>query len=226
MPEISIIVPVLDDAHAAARLLAGLAVDPTVELILVDGGRDSALDTLAEGRPDVSVIRTVPGRGRQLDAGAAVATGEWLWFLHADSRVPDGWRQVFTSETNAGGGWFRFALDSPTWQARLLERLVRWRVRVFRLPYGDQGLFVRRAVFARLGGFGQYPLMEDVAFARRLLRAGPVAEPVLALTTSARRWERDGWLRRSLRNLSLLALYGAGVSPERLARWYEEPRRR
>ena len=222
MPEISVVVPVLDDETIAAQLLAQFPVDTTVELVLVDGGHDPALDALASARPDVHVIRASPGRGHQLDAGAGAAVGEWLWFLHADSRVPVGWRRVFDEAgPQVRGGWFRFALDSRAWQARVLEWLVAWRVRVFRLPYGDQGIFVRRAVFERIGGFGGRPLMEDVTFARRLVRDGPIAEPPLALTTSARRWEHDGWLRRSLRNISLLALYTLGVSPERLARWYE-----
>jgi len=222
MARISIIVPVLDDAAAAARLEAQLLPDPAVELVLVDGGHDPALDGIAARRPGARVVRAPRGRGRQLDAGAAEAGGDWLWFLHADSRPPAGWRDMFDAAgPEARGGWFRFALDSPAWQARALERLVAWRVRWLRLPYGDQGIFVRREVFAGLGGFGAAPLMEDVALARRLVRSGPVLEPPLAVVTSARRWERDGWLRRSARNVMLLALYGLGVSPERLARWYE-----
>lgn len=195
--------------------------DPTVELVIADGGPDPAVKALATHHPAVRVVRAPRGRGAQLDAGAAAATGAWLWFVHADSRLPSGWRGVFaTAPAVAGGGWFRFALDSPAWQARLLEQLVAWRVRVFRLAYGDQGLFVRREVFARLGGFGNLPLMEDVAFMRRLVRDSPVFEAPLPLVTSARRWERDGWLRRSTHNLALLTLYGLGVSPALLARWY------
>jgi GT2 family glycosyltransferase len=130
---------------------------------------------------------------------------------------------VLTEATARGGlvgGWFRFALDTPRWQARIIERLVAFRVRAWKLPYGDQGLFVRRDVFTRLGGYREWPLMEDVEFVRRLRRAGPVAELPVVLTTSARRWERDGWFRRSARNLVLVSLYFAGVSPARLARWY------
>jgi rSAM/selenodomain-associated transferase 2 len=218
---VSIVVPLLDDTPAAVRLLATLPPDPAVDIVLVDGGHDPGLDALARGRDDIQLVRCLPGRGRQLDAGAARARGAWLWFLHADSRVPPGWRQAFDdAPADINGGWFRFALDSTAWQARVLEHLVAWRVRVLRLPYGDQGIFARREAFARLGGFGDLPLMEDVAFVRRLVRAGAVLEPPLAVVTSARRWERDGWLRRSLRNITLLTLYRLGCSPARLTRWY------
>ena len=102
----------------------------------------------------------------------------------------------------------------------MIERLVAWRVHRLRLPYGDQGLFVRRRVFERLGGFRELPLLEDVEFVRRLVRTGPVVELPLALVTSSRRWRRDGWLRRSTKNLAIVGLYLAGVPPARLARWY------
>ncbi|HEY6360144.1 MAG TPA: hypothetical protein VIX63_03530, partial [Vicinamibacterales bacterium] len=121
---------------------------------------------------------------------------------------------------DAVGGWFRFALDDAAWQARVIERGVAWRVRLFGLPYGDQGLFVRRDTFRTLGGFRELPLMEDVEFVRRLGRAGRPFELPLPLVTSSRRWRRDGWWRRSARNLAILACYLAGVSPARLARWY------
>jgi hypothetical protein len=91
---------------------------------------------------------------------------------------------------------------------------------MLRLPYGDQGLFTTRAVFDALGGYREMPLMEDVDFVRRLTKQGPVIELPLKLRTSARRWERDGWFRRSLRNAALVTLYFLGVSPRRLARWY------
>jgi rSAM/selenodomain-associated transferase 2 len=204
------------------KLLAQFPVDSTIELIFVDGGHDQALDSVVSTRPDARVIRTVQSRGHQLDSGAAKASGEWLWFLHADSRLPCGWRDVFDEASpELRGGWFRFALDSPSWQARILEQLVAWRVRVFCLPYGDQGIFVRRTTYERIGGFGHQPLMEDVAFVRKLVCDGPVAESSLELVTSARRWERDGWIRRSTKNIILLALYSLGVPVERLAKWYE-----
>jgi rSAM/selenodomain-associated transferase 2 len=168
-------------------------------------------------------VITVPGiqRAAQMNAGASQATGDWLLFLHADSRLPPGWEAAIRGVPAATvGGWFRFALDDDAWQARLIERGVAWRVRLLRLPYGDQGFFVRRAVFERLGGFRALPLLEDVDFIGRLRRAGPVCELPLPLLTSARRWRHDGWLRRSVRNLAIIGAYGIGVSPARLARWY------
>jgi hypothetical protein len=107
----------------------------------------------------------------------------------------------------------------------MIERLTAWRVRWLRLPYGDQGMFARRQVFAALGGFPDFPLMEDVSFIRRLGRAGPVVELPLPIQTSARRWRRDGWFRRSTKNLALVGLYFLGVAPERLARWYRSAAR-
>jgi rSAM/selenodomain-associated transferase 2 len=221
-PLVSLIVPVLDDAQALERLLGQLVPHPQVEMLVVDGGDDPRLYQLTKARADVRVLKSSPGRARQMNTGAAAAAGRWLLFLHADSTLPAGWLDALASvPASAGGGWFRFALDDPAWQARWIERAVAWRVRVLRLPYGDQGLFVGRERFHALGGYADIPLMEDVAFARRLAGAGPVAELPLALVTSARRWRADGWFRRSARNLLLVSLYFAGVAPARLARWYE-----
>lgn len=192
-----------------------------MEVILVDGGSDEALEHLAGRRTDLRLIRTSPGRARQMNAGAASASGEWLLFLHADSTLAPGWLDAFTHlPGEMSGGWFRFALDDPAWQARIIERGTRWRVRVFRLPYGDQGLFVRRRVFAEMGGYSDLSLMEDVDFARRLRHRPGIGEMPLDLVTSARRWRRDGWWRRSATNLALVTLYFAGVPPNRLALWY------
>jgi rSAM/selenodomain-associated transferase 2 len=221
MPLVSIVVPVLDDSGAVERLLGHVSSHSDVEMLVVDGGYDARLDRLAEERHDLRVIRVPAGRGAQMNAGAAAASGLWIWFLHADSTPPGGaLDEIRACDRQRVGGWFRFALDSDAWQARLMERAVAWRVRVFRLPYGDQGIFVRSDVFRRLGGYREFPLMEDVELVRRLVRTGPVREIPLPLVTSARRWHRDGWLRRSGRNLALLGLYFAGVSPTRLARWY------
>jgi rSAM/selenodomain-associated transferase 2 len=221
MADLTVVVPVLSDYDALAALLADIPDTGEVELIVVDGGADPRLPRLLDARANARLVHAEPGRANQLNAGAAVAGGDVVLFLHADSRLPAGWTTAIRSVPAAvAGGWFRFTLDDDAWQARFIERAVAWRVRLFRLPYGDQGLFVRRSTFAHLGGFAAWPLMEDVDFVRRLVAAGPVQELSLPLRTSSRRWRRDGWFTRSALNVALLSLYFAGVSPWRLARWY------
>ncbi|MGD9905905.1 MAG: TIGR04283 family arsenosugar biosynthesis glycosyltransferase [Vicinamibacterales bacterium] len=225
-PAVSVVIPTRGDAAPLARLLDDLLPADDLEVIVSRSGPEDPTElTLRAARPDVHWVDTATGRGPQLNAGAALARGRWLWFVHADCRVPSSWRAAFAAVDAAApvvvGGSFAFALDSPAWQARLLERAVAWRVRWFDLPYGDQGIFVRREVFTSLGGFQPWPLMEDVDFVRRLTRRGPVRHLTEQVVSSARRWERDGWWKRSGANLMTLCRYFAGVPPERLARSYE-----
>ena len=221
-PTVSVVVPVLADRDAVRQLIAQISVNLPAEIIIVEAGHEPGLASLSQGWPDITLIHGQRGRARQMNEGAALARGEWLLFLHADSQLPSNWLDLFHSiyEREVVGGWFRFALDDTAWQARIIERAVAWRVRMFRLPFGDQGLFVRRQTFAALGGYRDLALMEDVEFVRRLVRQGRVVELPQAITTSARRWRRDGWFRRSARNLTLLGLYFCGVPPRVLARWY------
>jgi rSAM/selenodomain-associated transferase 2 len=226
---VSVVIPARGDEAALAPLLGQL--DPRgagrgeTEAIVALGGRPTS-ETLGlrESRPEVRWVDASPGRGLQMNAGAAVASGDWLWFVHADSRLPDGWIDVFRDLERAPdtivGGSFALGLDSAAWQARVLERGVAWRVRWLGLPYGDQGIFVRRAVFADIGGFAPLPLMEDVDLVGRLKRRGRLRHLNIELVTSARRWEREGWWRRSAANLGILGLYWLGMSPDRLARRY------
>ena len=217
-----------------SRLLAKLPPQPDVQLIVTasddnDESIPSAVDgrAIEASRPDVVWVQGPPGRGVQLNAGAARAEGRWLWFVHADSMLPRDFRPFLAGSMplapiplpmpirkprpmpptrSVVGGSFRFALDSAAWQARVWERGVALRVALFGLPYGDQGLFVRRDVFERMGGFRPIPLMEDVEFVGRMKREGRMVHLKVKVVTSARRWERDGWWRRSRRNLGLLAL--------------------
>lgn len=224
MSSLTVIVPVLADAAAAARLLASLPPGDGLSVVLADGGDDPQLASLAAGRPDTRLVHSSPGRARQMNAGAAGATTDWLIFLHADSVMPAGWRDPIEAlPDDVVAGWFRFELDDPAWQARLLEQLVALRVRLFRLPYGDQGLLVRREAFERIGGFAELPLLEDVEILPRLRRVGRLTPLPLPLRTSARRWRADGWVRRSLRNVAIILLYGIGVPPARLRNWYARP---
>jgi rSAM/selenodomain-associated transferase 2 len=224
-PAITVIIPVLNDAAALASLLPTLAADPSVEVIVVDGAEspDPAMEALRQRHSEVRWMRSAPGRGRQMNRGAAVAHGRWLVFLHADTRLSAGWDNLLRrldEHREIVGGSFRFALDSPAYWARVIEWGVRIRVRLFSLPYGDQALFVRRTVFKELGGYRELPLMEDVDFIRRLRRHGRLEHARVRAVTSARRWERDGWARRTLENWLLVTLFLAGQPAERLAHRY------
>lgn len=222
---VTIVIPVLNDAAALASLLPTMPVDPAREIIVVDGSeaRDPAMDALRGQYSRVTWVRSAPGRGGQMNQGARLARSRWLVFLHADTRLGMGWMDLLRQlddRPQIVGGSFRFALDSPAHWARWIEWGTRIRVRLFGLAYGDQALFVRRTVFEELGGYRDLALMEDVDFIRRLRRRGPLVHADVPAVTSARRWERDGWVRRTVENWVLVAQFLAGQPPDRLARRY------
>jgi rSAM/selenodomain-associated transferase 2 len=215
---ISIIIPVYQDADALARALH-VTDFSGAEVIVATAIGDSSLNALRAARPDLIWVSAPQGRARQMNAGAAIARGEWLVFLHADTQLPAAWRDAIDrarADTRVGLGCFRFALDSPAAAARVIELGVRLRVRLFGLPYGDQALFVRREVFAELGGYSDWPIMEDVDLVRRLRARGRLFRASERAVTSARRWEQDGWVKRTARHLRLILRYFAGIHPERL----------
>lgn len=226
LPELSVVIPTLDAAATLPATLHALAGAPA-EIIVADGGSRDATADLARSL-GVRVLHAPRGRGPQFAAGIAASSRPWLLLLHADTRLQPGWQaavraHIATSPTRAAH--FRLALDSPDPRARRLERLVAWRCRVLRLPYGDQALLLPRALLEAAGGMPRLPLMEDVALVRALHRLDPRGPAALdaAAMTSAARWERDGWLRRSARNLLCLALWRAGLPPAMIARLYAPP---
>jgi rSAM/selenodomain-associated transferase 2 len=218
MTALSIVIPALN----AEALLPGTlsALGSGAEIMLVDGGstdRTAAIATAAGAR----VLTAPRGRGSQIAAGAAAAVHPWLLILHVDTRLGPGWREAVASHRTQpdSAGYFRFVLDSADRRARRLERIVAWRGRVLGLPYGDQGLLIHRDLLRAVGGMKPMPLMEDVDLVRRLGRRRLRALPADAVT-SAERWERDGYLRRSTRNLLCLSLWFAGVPPRLIRRLY------
>lgn len=215
---LSVVIPALNEERSVAHAVA--SVRGLAEVIVVDGGSEDATAEAAR-RAGARVVASPRGRGLQLDRGAREATGDWLVFLHADTRLEDGWAQaLFSLPADVVGGAFRLAVDSPRRAYRLIEAGVALRCRLFRLPFGDQGIFVRRAIYGIIGGFPPLPLMEDLAFSQRLGRAGRMAFPAVRAFTSARRWEEGGVVATTVRNLGLQALYAAGLPPDRLARLY------
>lgn len=222
---LSIIIPTLNAGTALGSTLASISSTSTVayEIIVADGGSiDDTAAVAIDG--DAIFLETTRGRGRQLTAGAAAAAGDWLLFLHADTRPQHGWPQAVAAfiadpANIAIAGYFDLTLDDDAWAARQLERMVRLRNALFGLPYGDQGLLIHRSFYEQLGGYRCLPLMEDVDIVRRIgrRRLRPIGTTVI---TSAEKYRRDGYLLRPLMNFCLLALYAAGVSPQRLSRLY------
>ena len=222
---ISAIIPTLNAArHLPATFLSifDAAVDGFVsEVIVSDGGSEDTTLKIAEDA-GATVISGERGRGQQLRAGAQAARKPWLLFLHADTALERGWAEEAGAFVRQGGDCaaaFRFRLADNGLQPRLLESAVALRCKLFALPYGDQGLLISRKLYDDVGGFAPIPLMEDVDFVRRLGRQR-IAMLKTAAVTSAERFRRDGYFRRSLSNLSCLMSYYRGVPPERLAERY------
>ncbi len=219
--KLSVVIP---SWNAAAHLTTCLeALSEADELIVVDGGSTDNSLVVAKASP-ARVTTSARGRGNQLAAGAAIATGEALLFLHADTVLAPGWRAAADAHLNTDfsrPACFTLKLDDSAWQARFIERGVSFRTNHLALPYGDQGLLLTRELYDRAGGYRPLPLMEDVDILRRL--PSPVLLRTTA-TTSPERWRRDGWWRRSARNLLILAMWRAGVSEARLASLYGRSR--
>jgi rSAM/selenodomain-associated transferase 2 len=229
---LSVIIPTLNAGETLTRTLAPLvpgAVKGLVrEVIVVDGGSTDGTLEIVEST-GAKLIRAPKGRGQQLAAGAKAARSNWLLFLHADTVLEESWIseiQIFFEQVESGrfrdgemAAAFRFALDDFSGRARLIERMVALRCALFRLPYGDQGLIVHRRLYEKVGGFRDLPLMEDVDLVRRIPRRRLLMFRSQAVTSPAR-YIRDGFLARSLRNLTCLALYYLRVPPRIIARVY------
>jgi rSAM/selenodomain-associated transferase 2 len=222
MPRISVIMPTFNEAGIIEDALRSLPPDSRLECIVVDGGSTDDTGVRARSLADRLLI-TKAGRARQMNAGADAAKGEILLFLHADTRLPGGAPEAVIralEKPEVVGGAFRMAIDSRRRILRWISAAANLRARLTRVPYGDQGIFVRKSVFERLGGFPDLPILEDLEFSRRLKRAGRTVLLPGAVRTDPRRWEREGVLHVTLRNRLFVLLYFLGVSPARLARRY------
>jgi len=221
---ISIIIPTLNEVDTIAGCLHRLlAQAPGAEIIVVDGGSTDGSPEAAASVTGIILARGTRGRGPQLAAGARIAGGDKLVFLHADTRLDDGWPlevEAILARPGISAGAFRYRIDSAQLKYRLMEKGVGLRIKFFQLPYGDQGIFMRRAMYERVGGYREWPIMEDVDLVRRLKLEGRIAIAPTTAYTSPRRWERQGAAFGVMRNWILVVLYFCGVPPSRLARYY------
>ncbi len=218
----SIIVPTLNEAarldHALKDLAAGIERFSDCEIIVCDGGSGDATLDIARRHP-VLLLETDRGRARQMNAGAERALGEWLVFLHADTRLPADWMRAIES-CEAEWGRFDVRLSGRHPLLRLVESMMNLRSRLSGIATGDQVLFFRRDFFARLGGYPDIPLMEDIAISKQAKRLSPPACLRQRVVTSSRRWEKQGILRTILLMWRLRLAYWLGADPKRLHRIY------
>jgi rSAM/selenodomain-associated transferase 2 len=226
-PRLSVIVPMLDEEPGIATTLASIRKGaPKAEVIVVDGGSNDGSITAATPLAD-RVLSSARGRACQMNVGAAAASGDCLTFVHADTIVPASFGEDIRRALSASevvGGRFDVELDDASIPYRLIGILISLRSRISRTATGDQAMFVRRDVFESLGGFPELELCEDLDFARKLKRRGRVACLRTRVTTSARRWHRDGLIRTIVRMWMIRGLYLLGVSPARLRRMYADTR--
>lgn len=222
--QLSIIIPALNEAVCIRSTLEPLQPlrSRGHEIILVDGG--STDETLALSEPLVDrVLQSPPGRARQMQAGATLASGDILWFLHADSNIPvRADTRIMEALQKADADWGRFDIAFTDHHPML--RCVAWfmnqRARLTGIATGDQGIFVRRTLYDRAGGFPLIPLMEDISFSRSLKRYSWPCRVTQTLGTSPRRWHTHGILRTIVTMWGLRLAFFAGISPERLAKHY------
>jgi rSAM/selenodomain-associated transferase 2 len=223
-PEISVIVPVLDEEAILEQALKRLRALGQCEIIVSDGGSSDRSLEIASGIADI-VIRSECGRGIQMRKGAGAAKGGILIFVHADCTLPDG---VFDavrralSRPGVSACAFDIRIDEDGLAYRIIERLANIRSRAFRTPYGDQALAITRETYESTGGHPQWPLMEDIEIARRIRAHGGRIEFVRSeVIVSSRRWKKRGIVRTTLLDWTLVTAHTVfGVSPERLGRIY------
>lgn len=222
-PNLSVIVCALNDASRIGDTLLALGRSDDIQVIVVDGGSDDDTRTLA-AQLGAIVIQAPSGRAAQFNLGAAKASGDVFLFLHADTRVPPRFREnvrACLAQPNVAAGAFRFATDFDSPAMRIVTASANVRARHFQLPYGDQGLFLRRETFRRAGGFPPVPLMEDYMLVRRLRKLGRIAITESVAVTSGDRWRTLGVWRTTLRNARMVAQYELlRTTPERLADLY------
>ncbi|MDJ0572779.1 MAG: TIGR04283 family arsenosugar biosynthesis glycosyltransferase [Pleurocapsa sp. MO_192.B19] len=220
---ISIIIPVLNEAAIIKQTLWVLQKNSGVEIIVVDGGSKDNTVQIAQ-QTGVKVISVAEkGRSGQMNAGANIAQGNILLFLHIDTQLPPNFLNLVVKtlkQPEVIAGAFELAIEGDDRSLRWIEMLVKMRSRFLSLPYGDQAIFTTKQVFADMGGFSDLPIMEDFELVQRLKRQGKIAIAPAAVTTSGRRWQNLGVWKTTLINQLVILGYYLGISPTKLRNFY------
>lgn len=224
--KISIIIPVLNEAENIESVISGIQNAENIEMIIVDGGSQDNTVEIAQGL-GVKVIVTQRGRALQMNAGAKIATGEILLFLHGDTQLPLGFEQEVRKiwvNSNIIAGAFQLKINAPEFSLRVIEKTVFWRSKYLQMPYGDQAIFIKVSTFWEVGGFPEQPIMEDFELIRRLNPLGKIEILSCSVMTSGRRWQRLGVFKTTLINQLVVIGYYLGISPVKLSQWYRRER--
>jgi len=220
--KISVIIPTLDEEDRIKLTLQNVYKESPHEVIVVDSGSSDKTVELAAAAGACTVVKR-SSRGTRLNTGASMSTGDILLFLHADTRLPENYPELIKDaleKTGTAGGAFLLNIDHPAFGFRIIEKAVQLRSVLFKLPFGDQAVFIRAELFQRLGGFAELPIMEDVNLVRRMSRLGSLAIIPAPVITSPRRWLAMGIVRTTVINQLIMAGYYLGVPGQKLVRWY------
>lgn len=221
MQRISVIIPTLNEEMMIEKTLR--KIGGGVEIIVVDGGSSDRTVELARQAGSRVLMPEGKGRSNQINSGASMATGEILLFLHADTLVPEDYRERIIetlARPRAIAGAFELEIEGEEKSFRFVEKMVKWRSIFLSLPYGDQGIFLRAEVFREMGGFADLPIMEDFEFVKRLQRRGKILLVPRPVVTSGRRWRKLGVGKTTLINQLVILGYYLKVPPRTLARLY------
>lgn len=220
---LSIIIPTLNEGVNIVKTLECTARSPNVEVIVVDGGSKDGTVELAKSWGAV-LLTSSPNRALQMNAGAYIAKGKILLFLHADTLLPKEFHSHIKRIINTPGavaGAFRLRIDAESHGFRLIEELANWRTSFFQMAYGDQGIFLKAKTFHEIKSFPQIAIMEDFNLIRQLRKRGNIMLAPASVITSARRWEKLGIIKTTLINKAVVSAYWMGIKPSYIAKWYQ-----